>query len=120
MEPPRDDWADGVLTWSALLAHWTRLARASLALPASAEGERWRRAVPAIVGLQAVACALRQAERLPTAERAVARDRAAVLIERYARQLATLWGGSALHPELVAFIEDARTVLRRLEAASEG
>lgn len=118
MEPPRDDGDDGLLTWSALLAHWTRLARASLALPASAEGDRWRRAVPAIVGLQAVACALRQAERLPAAERAVARDRAAVLIERYTRQLATLWAGSTLHPELVALLDDARAALRALEATA--
>src|SRR5262245_40321112 len=46
------------LTWPALLGHWTAFAQNSLALPKTADGDRWRAAVPAIIGLQALTHAL--------------------------------------------------------------
>jgi hypothetical protein len=120
MAQPRDDGTDPALSWASLLAHWTRLARASLALPESAEGDRWRRAVPVVIGLQAITCALREGERLPLQERRVACARAAVQIERYRRQLASLWQDDAMHPELAALVDDARAALAGLEAATRG
>lgn len=111
---------DPILTWAALLAYWARLARASLALPASAEGDRWRRAIPAIIGLQAIACALRHAGGLPPEELAVAHDRSSVQIEACSDQLAALWAGEPLHPELIALVDDARAALRDLRGATRG
>ena len=34
------------LTWTALLARWIEFAKASVALPDDAEGDRWRSSVP--------------------------------------------------------------------------
>jgi len=116
------------LTWPALLAHWTAFAQASLALPKTAEGDRWRAAVPAIIGLQAVTFALADLDRLRKdggggggggegGERALAIDRAEMLIRKHSGQLHELWAGEPLHPELVKMIDDARTALA---AAAEG
>jgi hypothetical protein len=90
------------LTWTALLSKWIEFAQASLALPDDAEGERWRRSVGSIITLQAVTFALAEIERLPVADRAVARDKAEVLIETSCRQLERLWIDDA---------DDARTRL---------
>lgn len=106
------------LTWTSLLAHWTAFAQSSLALPKGAEGDRWRDSVPAIIGLQAIAQALAELDRLgPQEDRAVAQDRAAVGIQTHARTLHALWKGESLHPELAALIDDAR---RALAATREG
>lgn len=105
------------LTWPALLAHWTAFAKASLALPKNAEGDRWRAAVPAIIGLQAVTFALGDLDRLRAApsdadgERALAIDRAELLIRKHGAELHDLWAGEPLHPELARLIEDARAAL---------
>lgn len=110
-------------TWPALLAHWTDFARASLALPKTGEGDRWRAAVPAIIGLQAVAFALGDLDCLaprpgdPAGERALALDRADMIIRRHAAELHELWRGEPLHTELAVLIEDARAAFA---AAKEG
>lgn len=111
------------ITWAALLARWTEFARSSLALPRNAEGERWRRAVPSIIGLQAVTQALGECAGLPPDELALGLDRAAILIDRHAAELAALWSAEPLHPELVLLIDDARgahaaAALRRREPAT--
>ncbi|MBC7773000.1 MAG: hypothetical protein H7210_10930 [Pyrinomonadaceae bacterium] len=96
------------MTWATLLAHWASLAQASMALPAGAEGDRWRAAVPAIIDLQAVTCALDDLDRLAEPdERALALDKADMLIQRDADALSTLWNGEDLHPELQSLIVDA-------------
>lgn len=95
------------LIWAALLARWTAFARASLALPRDAEGDRWRRAVPSIVGLQAVAHALGEGPSLARDELALGLDRASLLIDRHEGELRALWSG-ALHPELESLVGDAR------------
>lgn len=110
--------AGEAVTWTGLLAHWTGLAQASLALPKNAEGDRWRNAVPAIVGLQAITHALGDLERLaPEEDRAVAMDRAAVGAQTHAATLHQLWKGELLHPELIALIDDARAALAAVRAA---
>jgi hypothetical protein len=106
------------LTWSLLLAHFTSLARASMALPRDAAGDRWRAAVPPMVGLQAVTFALGDLDRLSdAAERPLALDKADMLIQRHAGELAALWDGQPLNRELALLIDDAR---RALAAAGEG
>lgn len=100
------------LTWTSLLAHWTALAQTSLALPKNAEGQRWRDAVPSIIGLQAITQALAEIDRLELeGERAAAQDRAAVGIQQHAGALHALWKGEPLQEEVESFIRDARAAL---------
>lgn len=94
-----------------MLGRWTDLARASLALPRGAEGDRWRAATPGIIGLQAVTYALGDLAALSAEERAVGIDRAEILIRRHEAELAALWDGSDMHPELAALVADARAAL---------
>lgn len=112
--PPSAD-----LTWPALLAHWTAFAQSSLALPKTAEGDRWRAAVPAIIGLQAVTLALKDIDRLPAdaaassggeaeSERSVGLDKASILIRQYAGELHSIFKDQPLHEELATLIDDAR------------
>src|SRR5258705_12300610 len=82
-----------VLTWAALLAKWTEFAKSAVALPAEGEGGRLRRAVPAVIGLQAVTHALAELSLLPEGERAVGLDKASVLIARYSDDLSMIWDG---------------------------
>jgi hypothetical protein len=100
------------VTWAALLGRWTEFARASVALPRNAEGDRWRRAVPAIIGLQAVTYGLGEMDRLAPDERALGLDRAAVLIDRHAAELCALWGAAPARHELAELIADSRSALR--------
>lgn len=99
------------LTWPALLARWTTLAKASSALPATQAGDRWRAAVPAIIGLQAVTMALRDLGDLPDDERALGLTKADILIKQYASQINALWRGEDLGEELPLLISDARAAL---------
>lgn len=101
-----------IVTWTGLLAHWTSLAQRSLALPKNAEGERWRAAVPAIVGLQAITHALGEIDTLaPGEDRAAAQDKAAVGIQHHAAELHRLWRGEPMREELTGMIDDARAAL---------
>ncbi len=99
------------LTWPGLLSHWTALAQASLALPKTAEGDRWRNAVPAIVGLQAITMALGDLDRLANAdrpgERAAAIDKAEVGARAHVGTLHQLWRGEPLPDDLAGIISDA-------------
>lgn len=98
-------------TWAALLAAWTDFARASAALPKTPEGEAFRRAVPAIIGLHAVTFALREVDHLPPSQREVGLDTAAVLIRQYAADLHAIWRGQPLHTEVSTLIDDAHKEL---------
>jgi hypothetical protein len=106
---------EGVNTWAMLLARWTQFAQASVALPRTAEGSRWRAAVGPIVGLQAVVFALGELEGLPADERALGRDRAGVLIRQYAGALEGLWSSEPMPGEVAALIADAREAARRVD-----
>jgi len=99
------------LTWTALLAKWMDFARASLAAPKDAEGDRWRAAVPAVINLQAVTFALADLARLPVEERPLGRDRAELLIEANVRAMHELWRGVPLPESLVEIGADARRAL---------
>ena len=97
-----------ILTWTALLARWVDFAKASLALPADDEGDRWRAAVPAVINLQAVTFALRDLDRLPADERSLGRDKAELLIRENAGELARIWRGAMMPQLLGELADDAR------------
>lgn len=105
-------------TWTSLLAHWTMIAQASVALPAGREGDRWRSAVPAIIGLQAVTHALADLDRkLEGSERLVGQDKAELLIREHAGVLHGLWRSEPLPGEVAVMIQDARSALEATRAS---
>lgn len=99
------------LTWPALLARWTEFARASVAFPKTAEGERWRAAVAPIIALQSVAMALRDLDALAPGGRAGALDMAELLVRRHGAELLQLWRGEPLPGEVDRLLADARSAL---------
>lgn len=101
------------LTWTALLAKWMDFARASLAAPRDAEGDRWRAAVPAVINLQAVTFALADLAQLPVEERPLGRDRAELLIVENTARLHDIWRGEPMPESLVEISADARAALER-------
>ena len=105
------------LTWAALLGQWIDFAKASVALPRDAEGERWRAAVPAVINLQAVTFALADLARLPEEDRPFGRDKAELLIAENARALDELWRGAPMPESLMEIGADARAALERSQYA---
>lgn len=105
------------LTWAALLGQWVRFAQSALALPDDAEGRAWKAAVPAIIALQAVCMALRDAHRLPPDERALGLDRARILLEKHSAELHRLFANGPLHPMLRELIADAELAIRDVASA---
>lgn len=98
-------------TWAALLAHWTHFAQSAAALPTEGEPGRWRRAVPDIIGLQAITFALGDLDSLPLQERNLGLDRAELGVTAHIRSIHDLWRGEDLPPGLVDLIDDARLAL---------
>ncbi len=113
VDPP-----DRVLTWTALLAQWTDFAQRAVALPASAEGRRWREAVAPLITLSAVTHALDDLDRVADEERPLALDRAEILCREATHRLHELWRGEALPEQVGALIEDSRSAFER--AANAG
>ena len=99
------------LSWSILLARWTRFAQAALALPEDASGDAWRASVESIIALQAVTFALGDLHLLPVDERALSVDRAGVLIVKHERALTRAWHNQAPPPSVRELIDDARRAL---------
>ena len=90
------DGSQRVLTWSVLLAKWTEFAKASTVLPDEGDAGRVKRNVAAIIGLQAVTCALGEIDSLAADERAAGIDLAAVQIRSLAAQLNEAWRGEVM------------------------
>jgi hypothetical protein len=115
---------DRNLTWAALLAAWTDFAKAAVALPKTAEGERWRRSVPLVIELQAAACALGDLHRLPERDRAAALDVAEALITSRAGRLREIWAAPSGEPDLpeavLELILDAHSAASAARAALAG
>ncbi len=88
-------------TWAILLAKWVALARASMHLPKTAEGERWRNAIPALINLQAVTHAMGDMDDMEDAERGPSFIKAKVLVQEQAATVHALWQDEPL-PELLA------------------
>jgi hypothetical protein len=101
------------LTWTALLGKWMDFAKASLALPDDAEGDRWRASVTAVINLQAVTFALADLAQLPQGQRPFGRDRAEVMIRDNAGQLEQIWRGEPMPDELLEIGHDAHRALER-------
>lgn len=112
-----DDGPD-ITTWSALLAHWTDFARASVALPDDGEGGRWKRAVPHVISLQATAMALAELDRVDDGERPLALDRAEIACRDSTRAVHELWRGEPMPELLGELVQDARVAFE--SAANAG
>lgn len=106
----------GVAHWAALLARWVEFAKAGAALPA---GDEWRRAITPVIELQAVVFALADIGTLPEGERAVAVDRAGLLVERNGRVLAGIWGEGAMPSGVVDLLADAWSAVGTARAGIE-
>ncbi len=104
------------LTWAVLLGRWVEFARAAVALPDDAEGRAWKKVVPDIIGLQAVAMALKDADQLEPDQRALGIDRSRVMIERHTEHIHAAFGEGELHPMLVELITDAWSAVKHAEA----
>lgn len=109
--------------WTALLGKWMEFARASVAFPKDAEGDRMRAAVGPLITLHATICALGELETLPRSERALAVDVAGVQIGQQERILRGLWSGAGgegqargLPGGVLALIDEARQAHRAAEA----
>lgn len=106
------------LTWTALLGRWIEFAQASVALPADdPESARWKASVAPIINLQAVTFALADLEHLPLIEHPIARDKAAILIQRSEGELRAIWQeqdqSAALPEEVELLITDAHRALEQ-------
>jgi hypothetical protein len=99
------------LTWTTLLGQWMDFAKASLALPDDAHGDRWRASVTPVINLQAVTFALADLARLPDDQRPFGRDRAEVMIRDNAAALESIWRGEPMPDELLEIGDDARAAL---------
>lgn len=106
----------GPLDWIALLALWVDFSKAALVLPARDQGDRWRDSVVAIITLQAVTLALGEIGALALSERALALDRAEILINQHTIELEALWAVD-LPAELRLLLNDARRSLASAESA---
>lgn len=116
---PKNGRSEG-LTWAILLAGWTDFAKASVGLPDDGEAGRVKRAVPALIGLQAVACALAEVDQLSPKERAAGLDMGDVLIRQYAGQINEVWRGEAMPPGVEVLVRDARVALEAARRAGTG
>ncbi len=101
------------MTWQALLGRYIEFAQASLAIPATDSGQRWRSAIPAIITLHAITCALNELHTLPRDEHALAIDRAAYLLDRHNREIQALWQPELPPAGVREIIEDAKASLAR-------
>lgn len=128
MNPPMSDPSPlrpEVLTWTALLGRWIEFAQASVALPDDdRDAANWKASVAPIINLQAVTFALGDLEHLPESEHALARDKAAILIERSESELLAIWNseeneaitatfGEVLPEQIDELLEDALLALER-------
>jgi hypothetical protein len=99
------------MTWAALLARWTEFARASVAFPKDAEGDRWRASVAPVIGLQATTFALAEVDELTLDERAFGLDRAGLLVRTHATDLHAVWRGEPMPDALREVVDDAQRAL---------
>jgi len=86
-------------------------ARASVALPDDADGERWRGSVVPIISLHALTMALAELELLDAADRPFARDRASVMIADANTALRAAWRGEPMPESILVLREDAQRAL---------
>ena len=96
------------LTWTVLLARWTDFARSAVALPKTGEAGHYRESVAPLISLHAVTHALGEVHLLDEDERALAIDRAEILIRREFETLERIWSKKNQIPDALAvFVNDA-------------
>ena len=108
-------------TWAVLLSKWTAFARASAVLADDGEAGKVKRAVPSLIGLQAVTNALMEISLLAPEDRPAAVAMGDVLIRQYGAELQRQWAGAELPGGVRAFVVDAASALieaRRTVGAS--
>lgn len=109
---------DPTLTWAALLAHWTDMARTSSVLADEGDDGRWKRAIPHVITLQATAMALGDLDRIEPDERPLALDRAEIACRDAAGAIHKLWRGEPMPEGLAELVQDARVAFE--QAANAG
>lgn len=102
---------DSAATWTSLLAQALHLAQASAAFAKTADGDRFRAAVPAIISLQAITLALQGIDKLDHAERGLGIDRARLLLAKHAAELHTLWRGEQFPATITELMADAHAAI---------
>lgn len=98
-------------TWTILLAKWVALAQASLHLPKTESGERWKAAIPAMINLQAVTHAMGDMDDMEDEERGPAFIKAKVLVQEQASVLHGLWQDEPLPEMLNEILNDANEAI---------
>lgn len=111
MEMDSDERSSEELTWAMLLAHWMDFARASVALPDEGDAGRHRRSTAPLISLAAVTHALGEVDRLEDDERALALDKAEILIRGDVEKLDVIWEGQDPPEAVWAFVENAAAAL---------
>ena len=96
------------ISWPLLLAKWTQIAQAAVALPDAGEGGAWKASVPHIISLHAVTLALGEVDLLPDEDRPLALDRAEISCREAAAGVHEAWNGLELPEGLTELLEDAR------------
>lgn len=99
------------LTWALLLAHWMEFARGSVSLPESGDAGRFRRSTAPLISLAAVTHALGELDRLDDDERALAVDKAEILIRSDIATLDQIWEGEDPPEAVWVFVENAAAAL---------
>lgn len=99
------------LTWAVLLAHWIEFAKGSVALPEEGEAGRHRRSTAPLISLAAVTHALGDLDRLDDHERALALDKAEILIRGDVETLDTIWEGHDPPEAVWVFVENAAAAM---------
>lgn len=100
------------LAWAALLGRWIEFAKASVALPTSGDGARWRASIAPFIELQAIVWALRELAEIPVADRPFARDRAEMQVRRAGTHLDEAWRGVPMPTAMLELLDDATIALR--------
>lgn len=100
------------LAWAALLGRWIDFAKSSVALPTDGDGGRWRASIVPFIELQAIVWALGELHEIPSADRAVARDRAEVQVRKASAALGSAWRGVPMPEAILELLDDATIALR--------
>ncbi|MAO22660.1 MAG: hypothetical protein CMJ35_07170 [Phycisphaerae bacterium] len=95
-------------TWATLLAGWVHYAQSAVALPDTAEGQRWKDSVAPTIALHAHAMALGEIEKVAPDERALAMDKSELSIKEHAGALNQIWRGEPMPESIGELIQDAK------------
>lgn len=96
------------VTWAALLAHWTELAKAAVALPDDGDGPRWKRVIADVIALHAATQALEHLDAIAHEQRPAALDMAELICCKHAAAIHDAWAGEDLPGELTELLTDSR------------